>query len=250
MSIGHLVLLIAVGIGGGLAASIAGLASLVSYPALLALGLSPVAANVTNTVALTLNGVGSVVGSRPELTGQRARAIRLTMAAAAGGALGGALLLLTPAAAFEKVVPWLIGGASLFILVPRRRAPMAGSEPTHSPWVTLATGFIGVYAGYFGAASGVMMLALLLAFTADSLPRSVALKNVAVGAANAVAALGFAFLGPVNWAVAAPLSLGFLAGGRIGPLLVRRLPTGPLKAVIALGGVGLALRLGYQAYRA
>src|SRR5476649_949981 len=248
MSIGHLVLLIAVGIGGGLAASIAGLASLVSYPALLALGLSLVAANVTNTVALTLNGL--VAGSRPELTGQRARAIRLTMAAAAGGALGGALLLLTPAAAFEKVVPWLIGGASLLILVPRRRAPMAGSEPTHSPWVTLATGFIGVYAGYLGAASGVMMLALLLAFTADSLPRSVALKNVAVGAANAVAALGFAFLGPVNWAVAAPLSLGFLAGGRIGPLLVRRLPTGPLKAVIALGGVGLALRLGYQAYRA
>jgi uncharacterized membrane protein YfcA len=249
MSIGKFALLVVVGIGGGLTASIAGLASLVSYPALLALGLSPIAANVTNTVALTLNGVGSIAGSRPELIGQRARVIRLSLAATAGGALGGALLLLTPATAFEKVVPWLIGGASLFILTPRRRAAAGEREPAHSPWVMLATGAIGIYAGYFGAASGVMMFALLLTFAGDSLPRSVAVKNVAMGAANAVAAIFFIFLGPVDWAVALPLSLGFLTGGRLGPVVVRRLPTGPLKVVIALGGLGLALRLGFQAYR-
>jgi uncharacterized membrane protein YfcA len=249
MSIGRFALLAVVGIGGGLTASIAGLASLVSYPALLLLGLSPIAANVTNTVALTLNGVGSIAGSGPELMGQRARVVRLSLAAAAGGALGGALLLLTPAAAFEKVVPWLIGGASLFILVPRRRAVAGEKEPAHSPWIALATFAIGIYAGYFGAASGVMMFALLLAFAGDSLPRSVAVKNVAMAAANAVAAIFFMFLGPVDWAVALPLSLGFLIGGRLGPAVVRRLPTGPLKVLIALGGLGLALRLGFQAYR-
>jgi uncharacterized protein len=248
-SIGEFALLVLIGIGGGLASSIAGLASLVSYPSLLALGLSPVAANVTNTVALTLNGVGSIAGSGPELAGQRDRVIKMALAATLGGALGGALLLLTPASAFEKAVPWLIGFASVFILVPRRRAAKGASEPEHPPWVTAATGLIAVYGGYFGAAAGVLLLAVLLGATSDSLPRAGALKNVALGAANTTAAIGFAVFGPVDWPVALPLSLGFLIGGRLGPLVVRRLPTGPLKVGIAAGGLGLALRLGYLAYR-
>jgi hypothetical protein len=249
MSPAAFALLVLVGFAAGLASSMVGLASLISYPALLAFGLSPVAANVTNTVALSVNGVGAIAGSRPELAGQGPRVLRLALAGLTGGALGGALLLLTPASAFEKVVPFLIGGASLFILAPRRDLGAGAGHATHSPWITFGAGVIAIYAGYFGAAAGVLLLALLLAFTSDPLPRSGALKNVTLAAANSVAAIGFALFGPVDWAVALPLSIGCLAGGRLGPVLVRRVPTGPLRLVIALAGVGLALKLGLKAYR-
>lgn len=109
-------LLLIAGVGAGLTGSIAGLASLISYPALLGAGLAPVTANVTNTVALVFSGVGSVAGSRPELRGQADRVRRLGVVGVAGGLVGGALLLSTPDGAFEKVVPWLIGFGSLTIL--------------------------------------------------------------------------------------------------------------------------------------
>ena len=112
--------LIFAGIGGGLTGSVAGLASLVTYPSLLAIGLPPVTANVTNTVALLFSSVGSVSASRPELVGQRRHVQRLAVAGVTGGALGGALVLLTPGDSFEKAVPWLIGLASLAILIRRR----------------------------------------------------------------------------------------------------------------------------------
>src|SRR5215813_12701787 len=108
--------MVVAGFGGGLVGSVAGLASLVSYPALLAVGLSPVSANVSNTVALVFGGVGSVSGSIPELRGQRSRARRLGAVAVAGGLTGGLLLLATPSDAFARIVPWLIGLASLGIL--------------------------------------------------------------------------------------------------------------------------------------
>lgn len=122
MSAVELALLALAGVGAGLAGSIAGLASLVSYPALLAVGLPPVTANVTNTVSLVASGVGSALGSRPELAGQAGRVGRLGLVAAAGGTLGGALLLLTPSEAFERIVPWLIAVAALVILAQPRPA--------------------------------------------------------------------------------------------------------------------------------
>jgi len=112
--------LVLAGFGAGLTGSVAGLASLISYPALLAVGLPPVSANVSNTVALVFTSVGSVWGSRPELKGQRARAKYLGPVAAAGGLTGGVLLLATPSATFALVVPWLIGLAALTMLIPRK----------------------------------------------------------------------------------------------------------------------------------
>ena len=169
--------LVVAGMGGGLAGSVAGLASVVSYPALLAVGLPPVSANVSNTVALVFSTVGSVSGSRPELAGQRARAKRLAVAAVAGGAIGAALLLLTPPDQFARVVPWLIGGASLAVLVPRpRRVSAATATPR---WELSATVFaIAVYGGYFGAAAGVLLLAALMLMTGEVLARSNAMKNL------------------------------------------------------------------------
>jgi uncharacterized membrane protein YfcA len=242
--------LVLAGLGGGLSGSIAGLASLVSYPALLAVGLPPVAANVTNTVSLVFSSIGSISGSRAELSGQRARARRLAFFAVAGGICGGVLLLATPSAQFARIVPWLIGLASLAILIrpdPARTPPAAGHHPT---WALAAGVFVvGVYGGYFGAAAGVILLALLLLSTAEPLARSNALKNLLLGLANAVAAVAFAIFGPVHWTAVVPLALGFLVGGRLGPVVVRRAPAGILRVLIACAGLGLAVHLGLDAYR-
>lgn len=239
--------LVLAGIGAGLAGSIAGLASLVSYPALLAAGLSPVAANVTNTLALVGGTLGSVSASRSELHGQAPRLRRLLPAALVGGAVGAALLLLTPSDTFEKIVPVLIGLASAAVVV--RRRPGAVIHRHATGWLTAATFAVGIYGGYFGAAAGVLLLALVLYATGDSLPRSNAVKNVVLGAANLVAAVGFALFGPVAWWSALPLAAGFFVGGQLGPRLVRRVPATPLRLLIGAAGIGLAVHLGLAAYR-
>jgi uncharacterized protein len=246
--------LVLAGFGGGLVGSVAGLASLVSYPALLAIGLPPVTANVSNTVALVFSSIGSVWGSRPELTGQRARARHLAYVAIAGGITGAVLLLATPSSAFAKVVPWLIGLASLGILIPRRPStnaaaatPVSGHHPPGFV-VVLSVFLVTVYGGYFGAGAGVLLLSILLLTTAESLARSNAMKNVLLGLANGMAAILFVFFGPVRWSAVIPLAIGFLVGGRLGPIIVRRAPAGPLRVVIACCGLGLAVHLGLDAY--
>jgi hypothetical protein len=238
------------GFGGGLSGSIAGLASVVSYPALLAVGLPPVTANVSNTVALVFSSVGSVWGSRPELAGQRTRARHLAVIALAGGITGGLLLLATPSRAFALVVPWLIGLGSIAILI-RRNPERVAPHPAHRPTgaVTAGVFLIAVYGGYFGAGAGVLLLSLLLFATAEPLARSNAMKNLLLGLANAIAAVAFVAFGPVRWSAVLPLALGFLAGGRLGPIVVRRAPAGPLRAVVACAGIGLAVHLGLDAYR-
>jgi len=240
--------LVLAGVGGGLVGSVAGLASLVSYPVLLALGLPPVTANVTNSVSLVFSSAGAVAGSRAELVGQAPRLRWLAVAAVAGGVVGGGLLLLSPAAAFAFVVPWLIAAASLAILLPRR--PPDGHRHRYDRWALFGgVSLVGVYGGYFGAAAGVLLLALLLSVTSDTFARGNATKNVLLGAANAVAAVAFAMFGPVRWLVVLPLGIGCFVGGRLGPVIVRRTAPMALRVVIAALGVGLAVDLGWQAYR-
>ncbi len=250
MSAAELLTLFVAGVVGGLCGSIAGLASIATYPALLAFGLAPVTANVTNTVALVFSSVGSVTASRPELRGQRSRVRELAVAGIVGGAVGGALLLVTPADSFEKLVPWLIGIASLAILVRRPLLDQSQLDAHHGggPGLALGVGVVGVYGGYFGAGAGVMLLALLLFVTGDTMPRSNAVKNVVLGLANGVAALAFIVFGPVHWAAVLPLGAGLYLGGRFGPVIVRRAPPAPLRIVIALAGLGLAIKLGIDAY--
>lgn len=107
----------------------------------------------------------------------------------------------------------------------------------------LGVGLVGVYGGYFGAGAGVMLLALMLWATAEPLPRCNAVKNVVLGLANGVAAVAFVFFGDVHWDLVVPLGLGLLVGGRLGPIVVRRAPQGPLRVVIAVAGMGLAVKL-------
>ncbi|RBY89112.1 sulfite exporter TauE/SafE family protein [Blastococcus sp. TBT05-19] len=256
MSVVEFGFLVLAGIGAGLTGSIAGLASLISYPALLAAGLPPVTANVTNTAALVTVGIGSVSASRPELRGQGRRLLPLAVAAVLGGVAGAALLLLTPTEAFERIVPWLIGGASLAILVqrpPRELAAEAAAafagRPHRDPrWLPLVVFAISIYGGYFGAAAGVLMLAAFLLTTGEPLARSNAMRNVILGVANTVAAIGFVLFASVAWSAAVPLALGLFLGSLLGPRIVRRAPQAALRRIIALAGLGLAIHLGIQAY--
>jgi hypothetical protein len=243
---------------------VASLASVVSYPALLALGLPPVSANVTNTVALMFTAAGAVGGSRPELAGQWHRIRRLGVLTAIGGGTGAALLLLTPSRGFEYVAPVLIAAGSVVILrgpVPADTATGLGSGPdgaaagvlpmpdARQGWLSRAGIFaVAVYIGYFGAAGGVLMLALLIRLSAQSLARTNALKNVVSGLANGVAGLGFAIFGPVQWTAALPLAGGFLIGGWIGPSLVRHLPARALRLFIGLCGLAVAIWLAVSSY--
>jgi uncharacterized membrane protein YfcA len=242
--------LLGAGTAAGVASTVASLASVVSYPVLLALGLPPVTANVTNTVALVFTGVGAAGGSRRELAGQGRLIRRLGALTAAGGAAGAALLLLTPAAAFEAVAPVLIGTASLLLIVQPMISGLTARPGGERSWrLRGALAAVAVYVGYFGAAAGILLLVVLTAMLDEPLPRVNAVKNVVSGAANAAAAIGFALFGPVRWAAAVPLAAGFLIGGWTGPALVRRLPARGLRIGIGIGGLILAIRLGLGAYR-
>jgi hypothetical protein len=242
--------LIGAGVLAGVVSTVAGLASLVSYPVLLALGLPPLAANVTNTVALTFTSAGAAAGSRPELAGQGRRVRRLGLVTALGGAAGAALLLLTPPGGFESVAPALIAGASLLLLAQpliRRPAGPAGGERSRP--LQAAVFGVAVYVGYFGAAGGILMLAVLSSLLNEPLARINAVKNVVSGVANAVAAIGFAVFGPVRWTFVVPLAAGFLVGGWVGPAVVRRVPGPALRVVVGVAGLAVAVRLGVTAYR-
>jgi uncharacterized membrane protein YfcA len=250
MTVWEWMLLLIAGIWGGLVGSIAGLASLTTYPALLLVGLPPVAANVTNTVALVFNGIGSVWGSLPELRGEGRRLLRLIPTAAAGGASGAALLLSIPAEGFEKVVPILLAASAVVIALPRRKL-VEGAARTRGHHVLEATAIfaICVYGGFFGAAAGVLLLALFLSTSHASMAEANATKNVVLGVANGVAALAFIVLAPVDWFAMAPLAVGCLIGSRIGPVVVRHAPATPLRLGIAVAGLALAVKLGFDAYR-
>jgi uncharacterized protein len=248
--------LLLAGVGAGLTGSIAGLASLISYPALLLTGVPPVMANMTNTVSMSLLSVGSVSASRPELAGQGRRLLPLSIAGLLGGVAGAALLFLTPSDAFERIVPALIAAASVAMLLSRPPVQLAvegaleqRAAPRRDPWwLALATFAVSVYGGYFGAAAGVLMLAMFLLTTGEGLPRGNALRNAVLGVANGVAAIGFVVLGDVAWAAALPLALGLFVGGRLGPGIVRRARQTLLRRLIALAGLGLAVHLAVQAY--
>jgi uncharacterized membrane protein YfcA len=249
----HAVLLFAAGVLGGLTGSIAGLASVATYPALLLAGLPPVTANVTNTVALVFNGVGSIMGSRPELAGQGRWLLRTIPFAAVGGLAGAVLLLSTPAEGFEKIVPVLLGFASLAILLPVRSRGDAPTSPRRRTTSLILQGIsilaVCIYGGYFGAAAGVLLLALFLRLGRETLAHANADKNVILGVANGVAAVIFSIVAPVQWAAVVALGTGCLLGSRLGPVVVRHSPDKPLRIAIGLAGIALAVKLGVDEYR-
>lgn len=237
-----------IGLVAGVVSTVVSLASIVSYPALLAFGLPPLAANVTNTVALLFTGVGAAAGSRPELAGQARLVGRLGLAAGLGGAAGAGLLLVTPPRTFEMVAPVLVAGASLLLLLRPPRPGRVSLGGDSGLGLRACVFCVAVYTGYFGAAGGIIMFAVLAAALDRPAVGVNAVKNVVSALANAVAAVWFAVLGPVDWAAVGPLAVGFLVGGWIGPAVARRLPGQTLRLAAALCGLAVAVKLGVDAY--
>jgi uncharacterized membrane protein YfcA len=248
MSIAAALAILGVGLAAGTINTIVGSGSLITFPTLLALGYAPVVANVSNTVGLVPGSISGAVGYRRELRGQRARITVLGMASAAGGLTGGVLLLVLPASVFRSVVPVLILVACALIAVQprlaRRVAARRGPDrPNGGPLLFVAVFATGVYGGYFGAAQGVILIALLGIFVDDSLQRLNAAKNVLAALVNGIAALLFIAFSHVAWGPAALLAAGAIVGGQLGATLGRRIPPGWLRAVIVVVGVAVAVRL-------
>jgi uncharacterized membrane protein YfcA len=239
-------------LGAGLAAgtinTIVGSGSLITFPTLLALGYAPVVANVSNTLGLVTGSISGTIGYRRELEGQRARIRVLGMASLAGGLTGGLLLLALPASVFENVVPVLILVACVLVAFqPRLAARLAAGDrpvrPHGGPWLFVAVFATGIYGGYFGAAQGVILIALLGIFIDDGLQRLNGLKNVLATLVNGIAALLFIVFADVDWAVAGLLAAGAICGGQLGARIGRRIPAGWLRVVIVVVGVAVAIRL-------
>ncbi len=242
--------ILAAGLAAGTINTIVGSGSLITFPTLLAFGYAPVVANVSNTVGLVPGSLSGAIGYRRELAGQRGRAIRLGMAALAGGLTGGLLLLALPASAFERIVPILILGAVVLMAIQPRLSRAMGERRVegqeHTLPLVVTIYLTGIYGGYFGAAQGVIMMALLSTFLPEDLQRLNALKNVLAVLINGVAAVLFIAVAPVAWPAAILLAVGAIAGGQVGALVGRRLPAGTLRlAIIVLGTfVGVRLLIG------
>ncbi|WP_425464525.1 sulfite exporter TauE/SafE family protein [Nocardioides eburneiflavus] len=233
------------GVAAGTINTVVGSGTLITFPTLLAFGVPPVTANVSNTVGLVPGSMSGVFGYRRELAGQRARVLRLGSASLLGGIAGALLLLWLPSSAFDAIVPALIAlGVLLVLLGPRiqrsvaARAESRGGIPDHGVWwVWPAVAAAGVYGGYFGAAQGVLLMAILGIGVADSMQRHTATKNVLALLVNAVAALVFVAVADIDWVVAGLIALGSVVGGQVGAGVGRRLPPALLRAVIATVGI-------------
>jgi uncharacterized protein len=247
-TIGTVAVLLVAGTLAGAVGAAGGITSLISYPALLAVGVPPLTANVANLVAGVACWPGSALTSRRELAGTRpwltTRGLPVTVV---GAILGAGLLLVTGPGVFTVVVPFLVVAGSLALLAQpaltaRQRENAASTERGghRATGLTLALlGLVSVYGGYFGAGSGVMVLATVLVLVDASLPRANAMKNTLVGATAVASALVFVVAGSIDWTIVAPLAIGLLAGSTVGPVVARRVPAW----VIRWGAAGLGFVL-------
>jgi uncharacterized protein len=233
------------GVVAGIIGTAGGITSLVAYPALLAVGIPPLTANVTSTIALLGSGLGSALRAAPDLTGH-SRTLRVWLPPTVLLSLaGGVLLVVTPSAVFDRVVPFLIAiGAVVLLCQPLiSRWMLRAGRRVHPAVIGAAGALVAAYNGYFGAGSGILLIALLLLTTEPVLHRANSLKNVILVAADLLPAGLFAVLGVVVWHAAIALGVGAFVGGLIGPSVARRVPAAILRVLIGLCGLGLAAYL-------
>lgn len=248
MGVGASLLVLLAGICAGTINTVVGSGTLITFPALLAVGLPPVTANVSNTVGLFPGSFVGAYGYRRELADQRPRVLTLGVASILGGVVGAVLLLTLPASAFRDVVPALIVLALLLVVLGPRinawaaRRGHAVSSTVHWP-LWLATAATGVYGGYFGAAQGVVLMGFLGILLADSVQRHNALKNVLAGLVNLVAAVVFVLTSHIDWQAAGLIAVGSMLGGLIGARVGRRLSPALLRGLIVVIGCGAIVNL-------
>ena len=248
----RLALVLVAALVGGVVNSIAGGGTLLTFPALIGLGIPAIMANATSTVALWPGAVASMWGYSDLLTGMRSWVTRLAMPSLIGGLVGAWLLIKTPPSRFDAIVPWLVLGATVLFVVQKPLAARlrAESPMTHEPiddhtadWAVAPTKtllayqfVVSVYGGYFGAGIGILMLAALGFMGLRNIHRMNGLKNWGGLCANAVAAATFAFSGLVSWPVAATMAVGATLGGYSGSRLAQRVTQARVRqAIIAIG---------------
>lgn len=235
------------GVAAGTINAVVGSGTLITFPTLLAVGLPPVAANVTNTVGLVPGSLTAAIGYRRELSGQRSRLLDLGVFSLLGALTGGVLLLTLPSSVFDAVVPVLVLlGVVLVLLQPRIARWVAGRRGGLRPYgwgVRAGVLAAGVYGGYFGAAQGVLLIALLGTLVDHDLQRVNAAKNVLAGLVNLVAGVLFVVVADVRWSEALLIALGSIAGGWLGARVGRRLPPLALRCLVAVVGLVAVVRL-------
>ncbi|GAA3369655.1 sulfite exporter TauE/SafE family protein [Streptomyces sannanensis] len=252
MSIWEALVVFAAGVGAGTINTIVGSGTLITFPVLLATGLPPITANVSNTLGLVPGSISGAIGYRRELQGQGRRVIRLGLTALIGGLAGAILLLALPSEAFDTIVPVLIGVALVLVLLqPRlaravqRRREANGNDVHPDGGAVLIVGLLlaSAYGGYFGAAQGVLYLSLMGLLIHDTLQRINALKNILAAVVNGVAALFFLFVAEFDWTAVLLIAVGSTIGGQIGAKVGRRLPAPVLRGVIIAVGVLAIIQL-------
>jgi uncharacterized membrane protein YfcA len=248
VSLGEILAIALAGLAAGTINTVVGSGTLITFPVLLAFGYPPVTANVSNTIGLVPGSVSGAIGYRRELAGQAARAVRLGTMSVAGGVTGAVLLLVLPSSAFKEIVPVFIAAAVILTLLQGRIAAWLVRRQIdlerHGALLTPVAIFLtGVYGGYFGAAQGILLLAILGAALAQDLQRTNALKNVLAGLTNGVAGVYFAFAAHVDWGPAAIIAVTAIVGAQLGARYGRRLPPDALRALIVAVGVFAIVRL-------
>jgi uncharacterized membrane protein YfcA len=245
----HAIAIFAAGIVAGTINTVVGSGTLFTFPVLLGFGYPPVVANVSNTVGLVPGSAAGAIGYREELSGQRRRLVPLACASIAGGVIGAALLLSLPASAFKAIVPVFIAVALVLIVLQPRLSKLLAAHRPHrrrelaGPIPTLGVFAGGIYGGYFGAAQGILVLAILSLGLDDELQRLNAVKVVLTGLVNLVSGVVFVFAAHVAWAPAGLIAGGSVIGGVMGARAGRRLSPGVLRAVIVVVGVVAIVRL-------
>ena len=238
----------AAGIVAGTINTVVGSGTLFTFPVLLAFGYSPVVANVSNTVGLVPGSAAGAIGYRRELVGQERRLALLSAFSISGGIVGAVLLLTLPASAFKAIVPvFIVIALGLIVFQTQINAFLErrGSGVSDRPGpIALAGVFAGgVYGGYFGAAQGILVLAILSLSLEEKLQRINALKVVMTGAVNLVSGIVFVVAAHVAWAPAGLIAGGSVLGGVLGARIGRRLPPQALRAVIVVVGIVAIVRL-------
>ena len=245
MSALEIVAVLLAGVAAGTINTVVGSGTLITFPTLLAFGVPPVTANVSNTIGLVPGSISGAIGYRRELSGQRGRVLRLGTASLLGGLAGGLLLLGLPDGAFAAIVPALIVlGLLLVVAGPRLSAWVAGRHESAGGlpengawWVWPLVLLAGVYGGYFGAAQGILLMAIMGIGIDDSLQRLNGVKNVLATLVNGVAGLLFAVVAEVDWLIVLLIAAGSVVGAQIGAGVGRRLPDAWLRAIIVVVGV-------------
>ncbi|MFF2806747.1 sulfite exporter TauE/SafE family protein [Streptomyces sp. NPDC058000] len=250
MSLWEAVAVFAAGLGAGTINTIVGSGTLITFPVLLAVGLPPVTANVSNSLGLVPGSISGAIGYRRELRDQWRRVLRFGVGALIGGLAGAILLLALPSSAFKAVVPGLIAVALVLVVAQPRLAAMVrahrdrnGTTAHRDGGIALFTGLLlaSVYGGYFGAAQGIIYLSLMGVLLSDDFQRLNALKNVLAALVNGVAAIFFLFVAHFDWTAVILIAVGSALGGQIGAKIGRRLPPAAMRAVIvAVGLVAIA----------